>query len=115
MKRILLVEDETLLREIAEEDLTDLGFAVTSAACGDEAYSLIASGQTFDLLVTDVRMPGALDGWALARKAKDALPELMIVYVTGYSGETHEPLAGTQVLRKPYRREQLEKAVVNQL
>ncbi len=111
MKQVLLVEDEMLIRVLTEEELADLGFSVSSAASGDEAAEMIAAGKTFDLLVTDIRMPGAIDGWELARRAKAALPDLAIIYVTGFSGETHDPLEGMPVLRKPYRFEQLRDAI----
>lgn len=110
MISILLVEDEALIRFLAEEELTELGYTVTAAASGDEAAELIGIGACFDLLVTDIRMPG-MDGWTLARLAKSALPDLEVIYVTGFAGETHDPLEGMPVVRKPYRLEQLQEAI----
>lgn len=100
--RILLVEDEPLLRELAHDDLTDAGHAVTSAADADAALNALHAAE-FDLLVTDIRMPGAIDGWELARLARARLPHLGVVYISGYSPETIAPVPGGRFLKKPYR------------
>ena len=70
MGRVLLVEDELLVREVAAEDLGEAGFDVTPASDGDEALAILREGTDFDLLFTDIRMPGATDGWDLAREAQ---------------------------------------------
>lgn len=110
MARVLLAEDELLVRATAEEDLKDLGFEVVAASSGDEAVLLIERGERFDLLVTDIRMPGAIDGWALARRARAALPAIRVVYVSGFAGDTHDPVEHSHFIRKPYRLEQLRSA-----
>ena len=112
MMTALLVEDEMLVRHVAEEDLAELGCSVKSAASGDEGFELLRSGERFDLLVTDIRMPGAIDGWELARRARGILPGIRIIYVSGYAGEAHDPLPGSVFLKKPYRMEQLRDAVL---
>jgi CheY-like chemotaxis protein len=111
MTRVLLVEDEPLVRIMAEEDLAELGCAVTAADSGDAAIDVLAGGAEFDVLVTDIRMPGSLDGWALAREVRRRFPGIGIVYVSGYAGETHDPLPGSHFVKKPYRLEQLHQAV----
>ena len=80
--RVLVVEDETLIRMILAEALADEGFEVLEAASGDEA-ARVAEGAGFDLLLTDVQMPGRLDGVALARQLMQSRPGLPVVYVTG--------------------------------
>ncbi len=111
MTRVLLVEDEMFVRMLAEEELAELGCTVTSAASGDEAHEIIRQGAQFDVLVTDIRMPGQIDGWALALLAREAMPGIAIVYASGFSGDTHEPIPGSQFLKKPYRSEQLHEAL----
>ncbi len=112
MIRVLLVEDEMLVRAIAEEDLAEIGCDVTSAGTGDEALAIIEGGARFDLLVTDIRMPGSLDGWALARMARDIDPGIRVIYVSGYPGENHEPVEDSHFIIKPYRMDQLREAVL---
>jgi CheY-like chemotaxis protein len=67
--RILLAEDEALLRELTSEDLRDAGHWVACAEDGDMALKVLEQ-ESFDLLLTDIRMPGTLDGWELARTAR---------------------------------------------
>ncbi len=111
MIRVLLAEDEMLVRAIAEEDLAEIGCDVTSAGTGDEAFALIDAGERFDILVTDIRMPGSLDGWALAQLARERLPDIKVIYVSGYPGENHEPVDHSHFIKKPYRIDQLREAV----
>jgi len=85
-RRILVVEDEPFVREVIAEILTDEGFSVTQAACGDEAAGLIDDLDGFDLLLTDVHMPGRLDGIDVAAHARMRNPDLPIVVVTGRGG-----------------------------
>ena len=112
MKRVLLAEDEAILRVMAEEDLADLGCVVTAAGDGEAASAILASGAEFDVLVTDIRMPGSIDGWELARRARAALPGIGIVYVSGYPGETVDPLPSTHFIKKPYRLAELAAALI---
>ena len=71
-----------MIREMIAEGLTDEGYVVTSAACGDEAAGLI-DDMHFDLLLTDVHMPGRMDGLDVAAHARRMDPDLPIVVVTG--------------------------------
>lgn len=115
MAHVLLVEDEPLIRMMAEEDLAELGHSVTAAADGDAAFALISKGLVFDILVTDIRMRGMIDGWELARRARAALPAVGIVYISGYAGDTHQPIGNSRFVKKPYRIDQLAEAVRGQL
>jgi CheY-like chemotaxis protein len=107
MAKILLVEDEMLVRELAFEDLTEAGFDVTPARDGDEALRRLETDGPFDLLFTDIRMPGQIDGWELARRARAADPRLRVIYATGYSDDFGELSAGEKLVKKPYRCEQI--------
>lgn len=81
---ILLVEDEVLIRFFLAEELRALGHVVLEAATADEALALLASGIEVDLLLTDVRMPGSLDGAALARRLRQDRPAMRIIVVSGH-------------------------------
>jgi CheY-like chemotaxis protein len=109
--RVLLVEDELLVREVAAEDLGEAGFDVTPASDGDEALAILRQGAGFDLLFTDIRMPGSTDGWDLAREAKQMLPDLKVIYATGF-GDAGDGLAeGECYVRKPYNLKDLRQAL----
>lgn len=102
MARILLAEDEMLLRELACEDLADAGFEVVAANNGDEALAVLEHDCAFDLLFTDIRMPGDIDGWQLARQAKRRIPGLRVIYSTGLGDAEHELDPNDRLLGKPY-------------
>lgn len=85
---ILLVEDEFLIRLIVAEELVESGFEVHEAENGDQAAALIAEAgpDAFRLLVTDVHMPGSLDGIGVARLLRDRYPDIPVIYMTGRPG-----------------------------
>ena len=78
---ILLVEDEFLISEWVAEALTEQGFAVETAANATDALRHLVSGLV-DVLFTDVNLPGAMDGAALARRARELRPDLPVVYAS---------------------------------
>ena len=81
--RILLVEDEPVIREVVADMLSDAGFEVTATCTGDEAAILIADSDRFDVLLTDITMPGLIDGIGLAEHAREVHPALPVVFVSG--------------------------------
>lgn len=103
MIKVLVVEDEPLVRELAFEELTEEGLDVSAASTGDEAFVILQAGPAFDLLFTDIRMPGTLDGWALGQAARSHNPALRIIYTTGYSELKGELTENERFLKKPYR------------
>ncbi|MBO0749624.1 MAG: response regulator [Porphyrobacter sp.] len=107
MARILLVEDEMLVRELAYEDLTDAGHQVTAAGSGDEALAILREQPSFDVLFTDIRMPGSIDGWQLAAEARQLVPQLKVVYATGLNDDTGRMAPDERMLTKPYRKNDL--------
>jgi CheY-like chemotaxis protein len=107
MAKVLLVEDEMLVRELAYEDLSDAGHDVTTAGSGDEALALLQGGRAFDVLFTDIRMPGAIDGWELAAEARRIIPGLRVVYATGLNDDTGRMQPNERMLTKPYRKNEL--------
>ncbi len=103
--RILLVEDEFLIRLILSEALAEAGYDVCEAETGDEAVELMEAQTGFDVLVTDIQMPGATDGIALAGLIRSRHPGIPVVYMTGRpdvmrkAGHLDEREA---FIRKPY-------------
>ena len=112
---ILLVEDEWLIRAMVAEELTQGGFAVCEAEDGDQASALIAEDPAaFTLLVTDIHMPGRLDGIAVARLLRERRPDLPVIYTTGRPDVVRalQPLGANEVLLpKPFELSSLLAAV----
>ncbi|WP_244465808.1 ATP-binding protein [Devosia soli] len=106
---VLVVDDEPLVRMIAVEILEDLGYHVVEAGDGPEAMRHLNSDQRVDLLVTDVGLPGGMNGRQLADAARGVRPELGILFITGYAENAvlnHGHLEhGMQVMTKPFRAE----------
>ena len=82
---ILVVEDDEALREYAKEILEELGYHVVTASDGAAALEILAREQHVDLLLTDVVIPGGLNGRQLADKAVGQRPDLRVLYMTGYT------------------------------
>ncbi|WP_424931662.1 response regulator [Amaricoccus macauensis] len=85
-ERLLLVEDDEGLLRMLEDVVTSLGYRYISASSGAEALRVIDDGAEFDLLLTDIVMPGSLDGYELARELRDRQPDVPVVYMSGYAG-----------------------------
>jgi CheY-like chemotaxis protein len=108
--RVLIVEDDTLVAELAAGMLGELGFESTITHSATEALEQLAGGEKPKLVFTDVVMPGGISGIELARKVRQRFPELPILLTTGYS----EQVAGShgfQVLQKPYEMDALATAL----
>jgi CheY-like chemotaxis protein len=101
--RILLVEDEWLILDVTAAELAEAGFDVLTASDGEEALALLQGGAEVDLLFTDIRMPGRLDGWALAQSARALRPGLPVAYATGFARDAPEKVEGALFFDKPYR------------
>jgi CheY-like chemotaxis protein len=101
--RVLLVEDEMLIRELAAEDLADAGCVVVALGNGDDALALIEQDRDFAVLFTDIRMPGAIDGRELGQRALAMIPGIRVVYATGYNDPQIEVSAQECCVRKPYQ------------
>ena len=102
---ILLVEDEELVQRLARGVLERLGYTVLTARRGDDALRLVEAGAAFDLLLTDVILPG-LDGPNLYGRAKALKPELKVVFMSGYTDNLLEEkglgAAKGRFLQKPF-------------
>ncbi|MFN3324403.1 MAG: PAS domain-containing protein [Bryobacteraceae bacterium] len=110
-ERILVVEDDDLVREYVADQLDSLGYHVVTAVNGPDALELLKSGEEFDLLFTDIVIPGGMSGRVLADEAKKLRPNLPILFTSGYTENAiihHGRLdPGVHLLHKPYRREDL--------
>jgi putative addiction module CopG family antidote len=108
---VLVVEDDAEVRAIVVEMLTDLGYRVLKAVDASSALSVVESGIPIDLLFTDVVMPGTLKSPELARKARERLPDIAVLFTSGYTENSivHGGRldAGVELLSKPYTREAL--------
>jgi CheY-like chemotaxis protein len=103
--KLLVAEDDISIRSMIAEFLRDAGFDVLEASTADEAMAHFEAGQAIDLLFSDVRMPGSMDGGELARKIKGKWPGTHVVLTSGYSSALLETQARMEerVLPKPYR------------
>ncbi len=102
--RVLFVEDEFLIRLTVSQAMADAGFDVAEAATADEALLMLESGQAFTLLLTDLQLPGVLDGLSLVDRARRLDPGLPVIYMTGRPDALPEMLdpARDKVIAKPY-------------
>ena len=109
---VLLVEDNDAVGELARDHLEDLGMQVTWAQNADVALQIIAETQsTFDLLASDIVMPGKMDGIQLAREFKRLAPGSAILLMTGYAPYLTGAVDEFPILRKPFTRSSLELAL----
>jgi PAS domain S-box-containing protein len=111
---ILVVEDNAGLRRIVVRQLGEAGYRVLEAPDADAALTIIESPEPIHLLLTDVVMPGAMDGRDLARVAMARRPSLRTLLTSGFpdgrwGGST--PRTGNRLLSKPYRKEELRRTV----
>ncbi|MDE0945550.1 MAG: response regulator, partial [Sphingobium sp.] len=108
---VLVVEDDEEVRATVVEVLTDLGYNVLKAPDAAAGLIVIESGMPIDILFTDVVMPGPLKSPELARKARERLPNLAVLFTSGYTENSivhgGKLDAGVELLSKPYTREAL--------
>ena len=108
--RILVVEDDPLIREFVVEALREVGFHVIHAANGEEALAWCRR-RVADVLVTDIQLPGKINGWQIAEGCREHNPDLPVIYATGFSPIEHRPVPGSMLLQKPFHSEQIVSAV----
>jgi CheY-like chemotaxis protein len=112
---ILLVEDNNALRRIVTKQLAELGYAVTEADSADAALAILDHGMSFDLLLTDVVMPGELDGIDLVAAAAVRRPGMKVLLMSGFpEARFAQRIAGQarpQLINKPFHRDLLAVAL----
>jgi len=107
---VLLVEDDPDVRKIVRRQLTELGYPVLEAENGPEALGMIANVPDIAVILSDIVMPGGIDGWELARCAKKSRPQVRIVLMSGYAyGSSEEDIKDPELpmLSKPFDKAQL--------
>jgi CheY-like chemotaxis protein len=111
---ILIVEDETLIQTLVEEALADGGFETAIAPSAEEAVTLLRSGVTdYRALVTDINLKGNMNGWEVARRAREIDPAFPIVYMTGAAADewASQGVPNSVLLVKPFAPAQILTAV----
>ncbi|HUD60522.1 MAG TPA: response regulator [Acetobacteraceae bacterium] len=108
---ILLVDDNVEMRTVVRRHLASLGYQVSEAASGPAALAILRNDDNFDLLFTDVVMPGGMTGYQLAAVAQKLHPRLRVLFTTGYARALpgSDPVVAHPgaMLRKPYRKQEL--------
>jgi CheY-like chemotaxis protein len=113
-ERILLVEDDEAIRAVTAEFLGSLGYHVTSARNGPEAVQILASGEEFDLLFTDIGMPQGMNGVELAREARRLNNAIKILLTSGYAGDVLDRNRAARefpMIPKPFLGSQLAQSI----
>ncbi|MFC6478962.1 response regulator [Pseudomonas asuensis] len=103
-KKILLLEDEPCLRMLVAEVIHDLGIDVIALPSADTGYMILEKhSDNIDLLISDIRMPGKMDGVDLANRVMSQWPHISIVLMSGYDGQALASLAKPTVfISKPW-------------
>ncbi|HEX3983273.1 MAG TPA: response regulator, partial [Acidisoma sp.] len=111
---VLVVDDEASIRMLIVDVLRDLGYVCIESGDSASALSIMHSAQAINVLITDVGLPGGVDGRQLARAGREIWPDLRVLLITGYAdtGAMMDHLEpGTQMLMKPFALEALTEYV----
>ena len=110
---VLVVEDDPLIQTIIDEALRDGGYEPAIVASGEEAVKLLQANQHYRALVSDINLKGTLDGWDVARQAREIDPSFPIVYMTGAAAEQwpSHGVPNSILLGKPFAPAQLVTAI----
>jgi DNA-binding NtrC family response regulator len=111
--RVLLIEDDALLRMVLSDRLAEEGIDVQGLANAEDALILLGAGQVPDVLVTDIRLGGGLSGFDLAEVARARHPEVGVILISGTQAEEmrHKLRRRELFLEKPFRPEALAAAI----
>jgi CheY-like chemotaxis protein len=116
---ILVVEDDQAIQSVIEESLSDGGFEITIASSGEQAVELLsAANPQFRAVVTDINLGrDRMDGWEVARHARESKPDMPIIYMTGDSADewASKGVPNSILLTKPFAPAQLVTAVAQLL
>jgi CheY-like chemotaxis protein len=111
---VLVVEDEQMVRMPIVEYLRDCGYRVVEAADANEAIAATDAEASVNLVFSDVRMPGSMDGFALAEWFRSHHPEVPVLLTSGFSGASGQTagwLRANSIIEKPYSQRQVERRI----
>lgn len=103
---VLLVEDEFLLSMVMQQDLEDAGFVVHTVADGTSAVRVLEDPElNFGAILTDIRLPSRLDGWDVARRARELQPGIPVIYTSGDNAQYWKDhgVPDSVMLAKPFQ------------
>ncbi|MEH3103483.1 MAG: response regulator [Sphingomonas phyllosphaerae] len=113
---VLIVEDEVFVRMIGADALEEAGYSVIEAACADEALAVLEGADDVEVLFTDIRMPGSMDGLKLAEVVHKRWPAIRILLTSGDMRPTGADIPDEgRFLAKPYRFESLSRELTTLL
>jgi CheY-like chemotaxis protein len=105
-ERVLVVDDEPTIRMLVTDALGELGYTCAEAADGQMGLGMLRASERFDLLITDVGLPGGMNGRQVAEAARALRPDLKVLFITGYAENAalnHGHIErGMEVLTKPF-------------
>lgn len=114
-KSFLLVEDDPALRELLFEHFERRGWHLTAVGTADDAIGLVGRGALYDVVLTDIAMPGRLDGIELARCILQERPTARVIVMSGYTARAAElkevVSKGARFLPKPFRLRELDAVI----
>ena len=99
---VLGVEDEVLVRDVMVEHLTEAGFAMIEAGSAEAAVAILADGHDIDVVFTDIRLGGKLNGWDVGEHARSRSPDMPVIYASGCSIAPPRNVPGSMFFNKPY-------------
>ena len=111
---VLVVEDDPLLQSMVEDALDEGGFKVTAVGSAEEAITLMKGNETpYCALITDINLSGGMDGWEIARAAREIDAGFPIIYMTGAAGDEwpSKGVPSSILLNKPFAPAQIVTAV----
>ncbi|WP_177171557.1 PAS domain S-box protein [Sphingomonas palmae] len=118
-RTILLVEDEVAIRDLVSDVLIDAGYRVVTAPNGPRGVAILQTAASIDLLITDVGLPGGLNGRQVADAGRSVRPSLRVLFVTGYAANAAVGAGqlehGMTVMTKPFDTQQLKRRVAEML
>ena len=115
----MVVDDEPSIRTLIREVLNEAGYGAIEAAEGPSALRALAAAPRIDLLITDVGLPGGMNGRQVADAARSLRPHLKVLFITGYAenaavGDGHLP-RGMSLMTKPFAMEDMARKIGDML
>jgi CheY-like chemotaxis protein len=111
---VFVVEDQDAVLDVLEEALVDGGFTIAAASSGEDAIAMLdEEGAGYSALITDIRLPGRVSGWDVARRAREINEKLPVIYITADSGHewASKGVPNSQLILKPFAIAQVVTAV----